>query len=209
MKECTLYKGLNNGQVQCQLCFRQCIIHDKERGFCKSRLNIGGTLYSLIYGVISFVEPTPIEDKPFIRFKPGSRCLSIGTYGCNFRCLGCQNHEISWGTEELDAITTVGLEAPEGNNYRQKLKSLGIKYMEPMDVIQYAKTQFCDGIAFTYNEPTSFYEYVYDMAKIAKQNGLNILFHSNGSMNPEPLKELLKYTDAVTIDLKGFTFVAK
>ncbi|UCF85459.1 MAG: radical SAM protein [Desulfobacteraceae bacterium] len=203
MKECTLYKGLNNGQVQCRLCFRQCIIHDKERGFCKSRINIGGTLYSLIYGVVSFVEPTPIEEKPFIRFKPGSRCLSIGTYGCNFRCLGCQNHEISWGTEELDAMAAMALETPEGNNYPQKLESMGIKYMEPMDVIQYAKNQFCDGIAFTYNEPTIWLEYVLDTSRLAKENSLYTVYVTNSWLTPMHMDLIGPHIDAMALDIKS------
>jgi pyruvate formate lyase activating enzyme len=164
---------------------------------------IDGTLYSLIYGVVSFVEPTPIENKPIIRFKPGSRCLSIGTYGCNFRCLGCQNHEISWGVEELDTVAEMFLEAPGGNNHRQRLKTLVLKYMEPMDVIKYAKNQFCDGIAFTYNEPTIWIEYVLDTPRLAKENNLYTVYVTNSWLTPNHLDLIGPYIDAMALDIKS------
>lgn len=203
MKEALLYKKLRGNSVQCGLCYRRCLIEEGQRGYCLSRINLGGTLYSLIYGVISAVEPSPIEEKPFIRFKPDSRCLSIGTYGCNFRCLGCQNHEISWGTEELNAMAEMALEAPENGNYRQKLKSQGIKYMEPMDVIQYAKSQFCDGIAFTYNEPTIWLEYVLDTSRLAKENNLYTVYVTNSWLTPTHLDLIGPHIDAMALDIKS------
>ncbi|MDI6839361.1 MAG: AmmeMemoRadiSam system radical SAM enzyme [bacterium] len=184
VREAMFYKKLDDNKVWCQLCFRKCIINDGKRGFCRNRENRAGTLYNVVYAKPSAVHIDPIEKEPQLHMLPGSNILCFGTAGCNFRCRFCHNWHLSQrSVEEMEYCYDM---PPE------KAVESAIKYNTPT-------------ISFTYNEPTSFYEYVYDVAKLAKKKGLKILWHSNGAINPEPLKTLLKYTDAVTIDLKGFT----
>ena len=176
--------GLEDGSVQCGICFRKCIIPEGGRGFCRNRENRKGLLYNLVYGRPSAVHIDPVEKEPQLHFLPGSSILCLGTAGCNFRCQHCHNWHLSQRSiEQMEYIHN----------------------LTPPDVVDLALRKNIPTISFTYNEPISFYEYVYDVAKLAKQKGLRIIWHSNGSINPEPLSELLKYTDAVTIDLKGFT----
>ena len=184
LREAMFYKKLDEGVVQCEVCFRGCILKQGQRSFCRNKVNIEGGLYSLVYGKPSAIQLDPIEKEPAYHMFPGTEILCFGTAGCNFRCKFCQNWHLSQRSiEEMDYV---------------------YDFM-PKDGVELALKKKIPTLSFTYNEPTSFYEYVFDMAKLAKDNGLNILFHSNGSMNPGPLRELLKYTDAVTIDLKGFT----
>jgi pyruvate formate lyase activating enzyme len=184
LREAMHYEKLPGKEVKCQLCFRKCTIRNGERGECRNRLNLEGTLYNLVYGRPSAIQIDPIEKEPQYHMLPGSLILCFGTAGCNFRCRFCQNWHLSQrGIEEMEYFYAVSPEQAVNEALR-----LGIPT-----------------ISFTYNEPTSFYEYMFDIARLAKSRGLNILIHSNGAMNPEPLKELLRYTDAVTIDLKGFT----
>ncbi len=182
--EAMFYQKMEDDTVSCDLCFHKCLIPDGKRGFCRNRENRAGTLYSVVYGKPSAVHVDPVEKEPQHHFLPGTQILCLGTAGCNFRCLHCQNWHLSQRSIE------------EINYYYD---------LTPEKVIATAQEQNIPTISFTYNDPISFYEYVYDIAKLAKENGLRILWHSNGTLNPEPLKELLKYTDAVTIDLKGFT----
>ncbi len=184
LREAEFYKKLNKNTVQCGVCFRGCILRERERSFCRNRENRGGKLYNLVYAKPSAVHIDPIEKEPALHMLPGTSILCFGTAGCNFRCKFCQNWHLSQrAIEEMD--------------YTYKLS--------PESAVNFAIEKKIPTLSFTYNEPISFYEYVYDTARLAKQRGLKILWHSNGSLNPEPLKELLKYTDAVTIDLKGFT----
>ena len=182
-REAMFYQRLEDGSVQCGICFRRCLIPEAGRGFCRNRENRGGVLYSIVYGRPSAVHIDPVEKEPQLHFLPGSQILCLGTAGCNFRCQHCHNWHLSQRSiEEMDYID-----------------------LEPSEVVELALRKDIPSISFTYNEPISFYEYVYDVARLAKQKGLRIIWHSNGSINPEPLRELLRYTDAVTIDLKGFT----
>lgn len=183
-KEAMFYRKLDKDRVQCQLCFRRCIIADGGRGFCRNRENREGKLYSLVYGKPSAIHIDPIEKEPQLHNLPGSEILCFGTAGCNFRCQFCHNWHLS----------------------QRSIEEMGYCYeMPPIKAVELALERKIPTISFTYNEPTSFYEYVYDIAKLAKAKGLRILWHSNGAINSGPLRELLKYTDAVTIDLKGFT----
>lgn len=183
-REAMFYKKLENGSVQCGICFRRCVIAEGQRGFCRNRENREGRLYNIVYGRPSAVHIDPVEKEPQFHFLPGSSILCLGTAGCNFRCKHCQNWQLSQRSiEEMEFVYS----------------------LTPSEVVELALGKNIPTISFTYNEPVSFYEYVYDIAKLAKQKGLKIIWHSNGSMNPEPLGELLKYTDGVTIDLKGFT----
>jgi pyruvate formate lyase activating enzyme len=184
LREAMFYKKLDKGIVQCGVCFRGCVLKDGQRSFCRNKVNVDGSLYSMVHSRPSAVHIDPIEKEPSYHMFPGTEILCFGTAGCNFRCKFCHNWHLSQRSiEEMDYVYE----------------------LSPEDAVALAVKKKIPTLSFTYNEPTSFYEYVYDIAKIAKQKGLYILFHSNGSMNPEPLRELLKYTDAVTIDLKGFT----
>lgn len=184
LRETMFYERLKAKSVKCGICFRRCVIPEGGRGFCRNRENKGGVLYNIVYGRPSSVHIDPVEKEPQLHFLPGSPILCIGTAGCNFRCRQCQNWHLSQRPiEEMEYVYN----------------------LPPEEVVRIAKEKKIPTISFTYNEPTSFYEYVYDVARLAKKNGLKIIWHSNGAMNPAPLKELLKYTDAVTIDLKGFT----
>jgi len=182
-KEAMFYEKLDGNKIQCNICFRRCIVPPGGRGFCRVKENRDGRYYSLVYSSPSAVHVDPIEKEPQLHMLPGSEILCLGTAGCNFRCRHCHNWHLSQARpEDLDAY-----------------------HLPPEKVIELAIQKDIPTISFTYNEPTVFYEYVYDIAVLAKKKGLRILWHSNGSMNPDPLRALLEYTDAVTIDLKGFT----
>lgn len=183
-REAMFYRKLGENRVQCRICFRECIIDEGSRGFCRNKENRGGVLYNVVYAKPSAVHIDPIEKEPQLHMLPGTEILCLGTAGCNFRCRFCQNWHLSQRPiEEMEYVYD----------------------LPPEEVVRIALEKKIPTISFTYNDPISFYEYVYDVAKLAQAKGLKILWHSNGSINPEPLKELLKYTDAVTIDLKGFT----
>ena len=184
LRECMFYEKLPDGKVRCLLCFRKCIIPEGKRGFCRNRENHNGTLYNIVYGKPSAIQIDPIEKEPSYHMLPGTKILCIGTAGCNFRCRHCHNWHLSQRPiEEMEYVYN----------------------LKPEDIVNIAISKNIPTISFTYNDPISFYEYAYDIARIAKKKGIRILWHSNGSINPEPLIELLKYTDAVTIDLKGFS----
>ncbi len=179
MKEALYYKKLEDSKVQCQLCPKRCIIVPGKRGFCAVRKNVDGTLYSEIYGQTTSVALDPIEKKPLYRFHPGTFILSLGTRGCNFACPYCQNWHIS---QDPDAFT-------------QPITS--------SEIIRQAKKARSIGIAYTYNEPIIWYEFVLDTAKLARSEGLKNVLVTNGYINQEPFKELLPFIDALNIDLKS------
>ena len=183
LREAMFYRKLEGNSVQCGVCFRECIVKEKKRSFCRNKENIEGKLYNIVHSKPSAVHIDPIEKEPAYHMLPGTDILCFGTAGCNFRCRFCQNWQLS----------------------QQSIEDMTYQNISPEKAVRMAKEQNIPTLSFTYNDPISFYEYVYDTAKLAKENGLRILWHSNGTLNPEPLKELLKYTDAVTIDLKGFT----
>ena len=176
MKEAMLYKKLDSGKVSCFLCSRRCGIADGKRGFCGVRENRGGTLYSLVWGRPCSYAIDAIEKKPFYHFFPGTKAFSLATVGCNFRCLNCQNWEISQPKEIY------------GEN------------LPPEEVVGLAKC--CEGIAYTYTEPTVFMEYALDIAKLARERGMYNTFVSNGYMTPEAVG-CMKLIDASRIDLKS------
>ncbi|MCG2708225.1 MAG: AmmeMemoRadiSam system radical SAM enzyme [Candidatus Omnitrophica bacterium] len=175
--------------VQCLLCPRKCVLDAGQRGFCTVRINKGGNLYTLGYGDPVAINIDPIEKKPFFHVAPGEPVFSLAVAGCNMRCLFCQNWQISQSKPD------------ETQNY----------YLSPEEVVNLAIKNNCKFIAYTYTEPTVFYEYMLDIAKFARQKGIKNTMHTCGYINPEPLRELLKYMDAVNVDLKGFTeeFYAK
>ena len=178
----SFYEKLSGGMVQCNLCPNKCILSNKQIGLCKARQNIDGELYTLNYGKISSQHVDPIEKKPFFHVLPGAKAYSIATTGCNMRCSFCQNWQISqifpWEIKTMD--------------------------MTPEEVVNDVLNSKSEIIAFTYNEPTIFYEYMFDVAKLAKEKGLKTAVVSAGYINPEPLQQLLPYIDAYKIDLKAF-----
>ena len=179
MKEALYYKKLEDSKIQCQLCPKRCIIVPGKRGFCTVRKNVDGTLYSEIYGQTTSVALDPIEKKPLYRFHPGTFILSLGTRGCNFACPYCQNWNIS---QDPDAFT---------------------QPITTDEIIRQAKKVRSIGIAYTYNEPIIWYEFVLDTAQVAKNEGLKNVLVTNGYINPEPLRELMPFIDALNIDLKS------
>lgn len=182
LTEAKFYHQVEGGRVQCELCPNKCLLASGQRGLCKARENIKGRLYSLVYGKPVTVAVDPIEKKPLYHFLPGAKAYSLATAGCNLSCKYCQNWDIS-------------------QRFPEDVKSLSMK---PEEVVDEAIKTSSQVIAFTYNEPVVWYEYMLDIAKLAKQKGLRTVMISSGYINPEPLEELLLYLDAVKIDLKAF-----
>jgi pyruvate formate lyase activating enzyme len=185
MKEALFYEKLDNHAVQCHLCAHHCVIARGKRGICGVRENRGGILCTLVYGRTIAENIDPIEKKPLFNFLPGSKSFSIATAGCNFRCLHCQNHDISQMPRNRDVIM--------GKN------------LSPDDIVSLAKQNGCESISYTYTEPTIYYEYACDTAKRASAEGLKNVFVTNGYITEEPLRAISPYLDAANIDLKSFT----
>lgn len=179
LKEAMFYEKKGDGTVECLLCPHNCKIKEDKTGICRVRFNQGGVLYSENYGEITSMGVDPIEKKPLYHFYPSNGILSLGTYGCNFSCLFCQNYRISQEKPKTTKQT-------------------------PDEIIKHAQERNLMGIAYTYSEPVVWYEYVYETAKKAKNAGLKNVLVSNGFINQEPLKKLSKYLDAANIDLKSF-----
>jgi pyruvate formate lyase activating enzyme len=182
-KPAEYWRSVKNNIVQCLLCPRKCVLAVDKRGACAVRINKDGKLYTLGYGNPVAIHIDPIEKKPFFHVAPGESVFSLAVAGCNMRCIFCQNWQISQARPD------------ETENYN----------IPPEEVVKKAIESKCKFICYTYTEPTVFYEYMLDIAKLAKKKGLKNTMHSCGYINPEPLKELLKYMDAVNVDLKGFT----
>jgi len=180
VKEALYYEKLDNHRVHCHLCPNECLISDGRRGSCGVRINKGGILYSEVYGKATSIALDPIEKKPLYRYHPGEHILSLGTKGCNFHCDFCQNWHIS---QEADAAT---------------------EDITSEQVVAKAKAAGSFGIAYTYNEPFIWYEFVLDTAKLAKKHGLENVLVTNGYVNMEPLEGMLPYIGAMNIDLKSF-----
>lgn len=177
------FTALEGNMIRCELCPRHCEVADGERGYCRVRKNMGGEYYSLAYGNPCAVNIDPIEKKPFFHVLPGSRSFSIATAGCNLDCKFCQNWEISQSRPD------------ETYNY----------HMPPADVVKSAEHYQCRSIASTYVEPTIFMEYMLDIGRLAKQEGILKVMHSNGFVNGPPLHDLCGCLNAACIDLKGFS----
>jgi pyruvate formate lyase activating enzyme len=182
-REAMFQSPLDDGRVRCNLCHQNCELAEGKTGICRVRKNIGGTIHTTIYGLASAVNLDPVEKKPFFHFHPGAPVLSYGTVGCNFRCRYCQNHSIS----QCEASTSNLRDQGPAGRPAARARELG-----------------CRGIAWTYNEPTIWYEYMYDASKVAKKEGLWVALVSNGYMKEAPLRRLAPYMDAINIDVKGF-----
>ncbi len=185
LREALLYEQLPSGRVRCNLCQRRCLIEPNGFGYCSVRINREGKLYTLVYGAISTYRPAPMEIKPLYHFHPGEWAFSLGSWGCNFRCLGCQNWEIA----------------------HIKLKGEGEKqgFLSPERAISMAKEQNCQGISFTYNEPTVWFEYTLDLAKLAREARLHTSYITNGFMTSEALDLIGPWLDAYRVDVKSFS----
>jgi pyruvate formate lyase activating enzyme len=185
VKEASFYQRRNGNDVECNLCRHRCLIPEGKRGVCCVRENVEGTLYTRVYGTPCTWHVDPIEKKPLYHFFPGSKAFSIATVGCNFKCLHCQNHEISQLPRDEDRIAGHA--------------------MPPGEVVEEARKAGCRSISYTYTEPTMFYEYAFDIARLAKEAGLANNFVTNGYIEEEPLTTIRPYLDAANIDLKGFS----
>jgi pyruvate formate lyase activating enzyme len=182
LHEASFYFKLDDKIVNCVLCPRRCVIAEGKRGFCGVRENRGGTLYSLVYAKPCSLHIDPIEKKPLFHVLPGSTAFSLATVGCNLRCKFCQNWQISQASPE--DVVPISL--------------------SPEEVIKKVKESGSPVIAYTYTEPTVYYEYMFDIAKLARAAGIKNVMHSAGFINEEPLRRLCPYLDAANIDLKGF-----
>ena len=181
-REAMFYTRLERNRVQCDLCFRNCLIENGGRGFCRVRQNRRGILFSLVYGKPAGLQIDPIEMEPMYHMLPGHSNFCVYTASCNFRCIHCHNWHVSQrGPEEIKS-----------------------ERYSPVEIVREAVNSGCRSISHSINEPTVFYEYMYDIVKHAKEEGLLTLFHTNGYLSPDALKGILKYTDGVTVDLKAF-----
>ncbi len=184
VREALLYDKLRGGRVRCGLCERRCVIEPGGRGFCKTRENRDGRLYTLVYGDISSISANPIEKKPFFHFWPGSRALTVGTWSCNFACPWCQN----WTLSKV-----------EPNPKRAS-------YIPPEKLVAMTLWEGCQGTSISFNEPTLQFEYSLDVFKLARERGLYNNYVSNGYMTVDALKLLAGAgMDAIKFDVKGGT----
>ena len=181
--ECRYYKVSDGDRVECLLCPHHCQIANGKTGICRSRGNHDGVLVSEVYGKPCSLAIDPIEKKPLYHFHPGTKCLSIACTGCNFRCLNCQNHEIS--------------QVAPGD--------VGQYDLSPEAVVSLCLEHHCPGIAYTYTEPLTYMEYVTDTARLAHEKGLWNILVTAGYVCQQPLADLLPYLDAANIDLKSFS----
>jgi pyruvate formate lyase activating enzyme len=183
MKDAMFYEKLDEKKVRCFLCAHHCLIKDGKRGICGVRENKDGILYSLVYGKVISMNIDPIEKKPLFHFIPGSTSFSIATVGCNLRCEHCQNFEISQYPKMHDDIPG--------------------HVVTPETIVEAAKKNGCESISYTYTEPTIFFEFAYDCAKLAHEKGIKNVFVSNGYTTPEATRVIAPYLDGNNIDLKG------
>ena len=190
MKETLLYQKLGQNKVRCNTCQRRCLLSEGDWGYCQTRINKKGKLYSVIYKVVSSINIDPIEKKPVFHYQPGSSCLSLGTYGCNFKCRFCQNWQISH---------TNGASINIDNE----------KLLSPTEAIKIAKKSGAAGIALTYNEPAIWLEYSLDIFKLAKTNSSRdssfyTCWVTNGYATSEAIDAIAPYLDIYRVDLKSF-----
>lgn len=181
-KEARFWKIISKDKVQCYLCMHKCKILNNKTGICGVRTFEDDKLFTLIYGTCSSMAADPIEKKPLYHFFPGTNAFSMGTIGCNFKCMHCQNYSISTASKDYPYI----------------------KEITPNDSVKFAKDFKCKGIAYTYNEPTLWHEFSYDSAKIAKDNDLYTVYVTNGYMSEDALIEISPFLDAMNIDVKAF-----
>ena len=191
-REALLYDRLQGGAVRCRVCQWECRIPEGKLGVCRTRLNEGGTLYTLIYGETSSVAVDPIEKKPLFHFHPGSRVFSLGTWGCNFHCKHCQNWQISYARPGDGGWVVRGAYRGRGEQ------------MTPAETVAAARRYGCAGIAWTYNEPAIWLEHTLESARLAREAGLYTVYVTNGYASQAALDAIGPYLDAYRVDVKGF-----
>lgn len=179
------YHTLSDGSIRCDLCPHNCHLREGQTGICRVRKNESGEMVSLVYGHPCALAIDPVEKKPLAEFHPGTQCLSVACVGCNFRCKHCQNFEIS--------------QAPADSRESSK----GI--VTPSELVEVCERNHCPGIAYTYTEPLTWYEYTYDTSVLAHEHGLWNILVTAGYTNPEPAQKMAAVTDAANIDLKYFS----
>jgi pyruvate formate lyase activating enzyme len=184
-REAMLWDTLEGGKAQCRLCAHRCVIAPGRQGICGVRENRDGRLLTLVYGEVVAAHVDPIEKTPLYHFFPGSKALSVATAGCNFRCGFCQNWQISQAS-------------------RSKAGGIAGEPFAPEDIVRAALDEGCRSISYTYTEPTIFFEYAFDTAKLAREAGLLNNFVTNGYMTAEALETIRPYLDAANVDLKAF-----
>jgi pyruvate formate lyase activating enzyme len=185
-KEAMLYEALDNGSIKCGLCAHECVINDGKTGICGVRQTGDGKLYTLVYGEAIAASVDPIEKKPLYHIVPGSGSYSIATIGCNFKCDFCQNWQISQASKGRDGSFKGGY------------------HLLPQEVVSQAVSHDCKSIAYTYTEPTIYFEYAFDTAKLAHEKGILNVFVTNGFMSRGALESISPYLDAANVDLKSF-----
>ncbi len=184
--EAYLYEPLDDGKVKCNLCAHRCVIKPGRRGLCNVRENQAGVLNTLVYGRVIASHIDPIEKKPLFHFLPGSRSYSIATVGCNLRCRFCQNADIAQLPTNRPGVIIGDTCTPE-------------------EIVDAAESAGCQSISYTYTEPTVFFEFAHDTAKIAHARGIRNVFVTNGYMTAEALNMIQPYLDGANVDLKAFT----
>ena len=185
LKEALLSENLSDGVIRCNICQRRCKIPGGGVGYCRTKINYRGILFDTIYGVISSAAVDPIEKKPVFHYKPGSMVFSVGTLGCNFRCVFCQNWQIAYA----DSVETAAGSCKTG--------------ITPEILIEIAKDNGSDGVAWTYNEPGIWLNYTLDCAKLCKEHGLYTVYVTNGYATPEHLDMIAPYLDVYRVDIKS------
>jgi pyruvate formate lyase activating enzyme len=183
IKDAMLWEAIADEGVHCFVCAHECKIKKWDRGICHVRQNLDGKLATLIYAEVSSMNVDPIEKKPLFHFYPGSKVFSLGSVSCNFKCEHCQNYDISFA----------------------EVGELGTTEVLPERSVQLALERNCRGIAWTYNEPTIWFEYTYDAAILAKEAGLYTVYVTNGYMTPQALAKIGPYLDAANVDVKSFS----
>lgn len=185
LREAMLYEPQSDKAVGCRLCPHQCRIEETEFGQCGMRQNLKGHLYTHAYGAVIAANADPIEKKPLYHFLPGTRSFSMATAGCNFRCAFCQNWQISQAN-------------------KKRYQPAGNLEFSPQQIVEAARARRCRSISYTYTEPTVFFEYAYDTARLARKAGLANIFVTNGFITTRALETMEPYLDACNVDLKAF-----
>lgn len=188
--ETLLQEKLDNQTTRCNLCLWRCKIGHGQRGFCQAHVNRNGVLYNLSYGILSAIDVGRIEDKPVRHFRAGTKVMSVGSFGCNFRCGGCHNLDISWGVQALDSLARGESTAA---------------FVTPAQLVEAALRHGVQGIAFTYSEPAVWLEYVIDVSILARQAGLYTLYVSNSFATEEALTVMAPHIDVLCSDIKSLS----
>jgi pyruvate formate lyase activating enzyme len=183
-----LQERMDDGSTRCNLCLWRCCLKHGQRGACQAHVNRNGTLYNLSYGIISAIEIGPIESKPVRHYRPGTKVMSVGSYGCSFRCGGCHNLEISWGLATLDELAR---------------GSSSAAYVTPAELVESARRQGVQGIAFTYSEPAVWLEYVLDLSEECHAASLYTVYVSNSFVTDEALAIMAPQVDVLCSDIKS------